>query len=885
MFSRIEPLLNRVDKPGRYVGGEINAVKKDWDATQARIALAFPDIYDIGMSYHGFRILYEHINRRPEFLADRTYAPWPDMERELRGANVPLYALDQMRPLSDYDIIGFTLQYEMNYTNVLSMLDLADIAPLADERGEKAPMIIAGGEGAVAPEPLAMFIDAFVLGDGEDAVIEILEACAQWKREGADRAERLRRLDAIPGVYVPSMFEAEYNADNTLKAFYRKEASGELRDAEPIRKRIYDLRRDSGSLKPIMPMVEAVHNRLVIEIKRGCTRGCRFCAAGMITRPIRERTPEQILEIAQTGIENTGYREISLLSLSSADYTCLLPTVQLLNANLSRDMVSISLPSLRINAFDVRLAAEISKVRKTGFTFAPEAGSERLRKVINKVISQDDVLKIVDEVTRLGWRTLKFYFMIGLPTEDYTDLDGIVELVESAWRIGRQRHGGRLTINVSLSPFVPKPHTPFQWEPQLDQEELRKRYEHVAQGLRKLRGVALKRHDLRCSMLEAVLARGDRRVGLAILEAWKRGCRFDGWDEWHLHHEWLNAFEAAGVDPSFYAHRMRDKDELLPWDHIGMNLGKRFLWKERQCAYDMRETADCSCHECAGCEACDPENGLDHELVRDARRKRTGDADVNAPSSELETQLPDEFKFGLDQKDTDDSGKRIDPKRALGTAAMQADPVQRVRMAYRKTGRQRYISHLDMIRFLQLLTQRLRLPVKWSEGYHPKPVMQFAPPLSLGFAAEEEHFDLFFYQRADPDRIMAKINAIAPEGIEFHSAREVELRGPSLDATITGAIYAAELQEEHLPAIREIVERFHVSDSYIVEVQRKRGAKPLELKEVLAELALEGARLTLHVRSQNNSLINPLSLLKGMCPELESSAIRWTRRRLLLPGA
>ena len=404
MLKRIESVLKQVEKPGRYVGGEMNSAVKVWDDAEARIVLAFPDVYDLGMSYHGFRILYERINKHKNFLADRSYTPWPDMQAAMDENGIPLYGLDQLQRLKDYDIVGFTLQYELNYTNCLAMLDSGEIPLLSADRGEDDPIVIAGGEGALAPEPLADFIDAFVLGDGEDPAIEILDACAQWKKDGVDRAERLRRIGEIEGVYVPAFYAVEYNEDDTIKAFYAKESVEPIEQEVRIKKRLFHLLEDYGCVKPIVPMVEAVHDRFTIEVKRGCTRGCRFCAAGMITRPIRERTPEQILEIAKMGMDNTGYRDISLLSLSTADYTCLLPTVQLLNANLEKDMVSISLPSLRLNAFDVKLADEISKVRKTGFTFAPEAGSERLRKVISKVVPQEDVFRIIEEVCSKGWR-------------------------------------------------------------------------------------------------------------------------------------------------------------------------------------------------------------------------------------------------------------------------------------------------------------------------------------------------------------------------------------------------------------------------------------------------------------------------------------------------
>ena len=906
MLNQIEPLLKRVEKPGRYVGGEVNSVKKNWDETTARIVLAFPDVYDVGMSYHGFRILYERINGFENFLADRSYTPWPDMDSELRQADIPLYTLDQMRPLSDFDVIGFTLQYELNYTNVLSMLDLSKIPLLCEDRGDNDPILIAGGEGALAPEPMAMFLDAFIFGDGEEVVIEVLEAAEKWKSENLPRHQRLEMLQQIPGVYVPALFDFEYGEDNKISSFKR---NGSENSDVPvsIRKRQFNLTEEYGPVKPVVPMVQAVHDRLAIEIKRGCTRGCRFCAAGMITRPIRERTPEQILEIAQMGLENTGYRDISLLSLSSADYSCILPTVQLLNANLSQDLVSISLPSLRINAFDVELADEISKVKKTGFTFAPEAGSERLRRVISKVVDQDQIFQIVDEVCSKGWKTLKFYFMMGLPTEEYSDLDGIVEMVSEAYRIGRKHHGKKITINVSLSPFIPKPHTPFQWEPQLNQDELKKRYAYVADKLRRMKGVSLKRHHTSGAQIEAVLARGDRRIGNTILRAYELGCKFDGWNEWFRIDLWQQAMEETGIDAEFYANRLRDENEILPWDHVEVNLGKKFLWKERKLAYKEKDVFDCSTHACVGCVACEPENGVDHQMVRDVRKSKKGGSKISIKLVEPEFMesgqswlddnprkylIPEEVAAQEMQSGEEDEEFRkehdpgVDQNLHINPLnARDAIPVQRLRFQFSKTGRHRFLSHLDMMRGFQNIFTRINIPLAMTKGFNPKPIMQFTPSLGLGVESECEYMDISTFQRVhDFDSILKSLDEIVPEGINFLDVKEVPLKSPAIESVVEEAGYQFNLPESFdQEKVETLINEFMSAESWTAEVKRKRGMVPIDLKTIITSIQLNDSKLMLQIiPTDSNSLIGPAHIFKALFPEIDIEKTGITRKFIQL---
>ncbi len=513
-----ECLLTSVEKPGRYVGGEMNAVVKEPARVRVTIALAFPDLYDVGMSYHGFRLLYEIVNARSDFAAERVYTPWPDYADALRRARLPLTTLETCRPLGSIEVIGFTLQHELGYTNILEMLDLAGIPLLAAERESCFPLVIGGGVEAYAPEPLADFFDAFVLGDGEEVVLEILELVAQARQEKWERGRLLRVLAGISGVYVPSLYQVTYRENGMIQSITPVDKEVPPR-VEP---RIYDISKTLGTVSPVTPLIRTVQNRTVVEIRRGCVNGCRFCQAGILTRPVRERPIEQVREIVNRSLERTGDDCVTLLSLSTADYSEIVPLVRTLNRDLGKRQVSVSLPSLRISSFDVALAAEISSVRKSSFTFAPEAGSERLRRIINKPLDEVQFLEIIAEVLRAGWKTLKMYFMIGLPGETDEDLDGIVRIVEGALECARRERVRGLTLNVTLSPFVPKAHTPFQWAGQITPAEIQRRLRYVRNSLPQ-KAVAFKTSPVDSSLLEAVFARGTGGWGKSCWRLGNRG--------------------------------------------------------------------------------------------------------------------------------------------------------------------------------------------------------------------------------------------------------------------------------------------------------------------------------------------------------------------------
>ena len=588
-------ILRKVIKPARYTGNEWNSVVKDWDKTDIKVALSYPDSYEVGMSNMALPILYELLNSQPDVLAERVFAPWIDMQEIMLASGIPLSTLESRHPLKDFDIIGFSLGYELTYTNILNMLHLAGIPLLASDRDDSHPVIIAGGSGALNPESMADFIDLFVVGDGEEVLLELIDSFRDWKRQGAAKGELLRQAAAIPGIYVPSLYQVEYQADGMFKSI-----TPTVAEASPtIQRRIVD-KLPPPATKPVVPYIGVIHDRGGIEIQRGCSHGCRFCQAGNIYRPVRERPPEEIIQAVGELIANCGYNEISLVSLSTSDYTDIDKLIADLFHRYQSHNLSLSLPSLCIDSFSVKLLDSLPSGRKTGLTFAPEAGSDRLRRTINKDIPEEEILETIATAFDRGWTSLKLYFMLGLPTETTDDVEGIIQLVDKIDSLGRKAKGRRPQLRISLSTFVPKPHTPFQWTAQQSEQQLTAGYELLKQGLRR-RGVRLWWHDPKVSLLEAVLSRGDRRLGKVIHRAWQLGSIFDGWSEQFNYENWLKAFMEAGIEPSFYAHRERPLDEPLPWAHIDTGITPAFLKQEYQRAIKSGATLDCRYQDCSVC--------------------------------------------------------------------------------------------------------------------------------------------------------------------------------------------------------------------------------------------------------------------------------------------
>ncbi len=604
-----DEILSSVEKPSRYIGNEWNSVHKKIEDINIRFAFCFPDVYEVGMSHLGMKIMYHLLNERKDTYCERVFSPWVDMEAKLREKGIPLFALESQDPIKDFDFMGFTLQYELSYSNVINAIDLAGIPLFSKDRTKEHPFVCAGGPCAYNPEPLADCIDFFVMGEGEEVIGDVLDAYSDWKARDASREDFLKRIAGIEGVYVPRFYEVQYNSDGTIKSFLPVESQY----PEKIRKRIVkDLDKSYFPEKFIVPFTDIVHDRIMLELFRGCTRGCRFCQAGFVYRPVRERTPDKLTSIAKKLEESTGYEEISLTSLSTSDYTGLKDLTGELIKEMESKKVNLALPSLRIDSFSLDLMEKAQKVRKGGLTFAPEAGTQRLRDVINKGVTEEDLKNSVTTAFNGGWSGVKLYFMIGLPTETYEDVEGIANLagkvVDAYMAVPRDKRGKGLNVTVSTSSFVPKPFTPFQWEAQDTMEVLREKQKFLKDKIRS-RYIKYNWHDPEVSFLESVFARGDRRVGSVLIKAWEKGCKFDGWAEHFKFDKWMEAFSECGVDPKFYANRKRNPDEVLPWDHIDIGVSKKYLLKENEKAHKEVLTSNCRVG-CSGCGVAVFEGGI-----------------------------------------------------------------------------------------------------------------------------------------------------------------------------------------------------------------------------------------------------------------------------------
>ncbi len=821
----IQDILPLVEGPSRYLGGEVNAIRKDPADVRLHMALAFPDLYEIGTSHFGLQILYDVINRRDDLLAERVFAPDPDMEARLRESGLPLTTLESRTPLAKVDIIGVSLLYELCYTNILTILDVAGIPFRAADRDERHPLLVAGGPCTCNPEPVADFFDAMVAGDGEEVLPAMADEWLAWREAGEDRDALLRRWSQLRGVYIPSFYEAEYGEDGLQRLRPRVPGAGTVQRAV-----IPNLDDAAFPDAPVIPYGKPVHDRLRLEVARGCTRGCRFCQAGMIYRPVRERSPETLLAQAERALAATGYEDLSLLSLSTGDYANIAWLMSELMGRCAADHVAVSLPSLRAGTLTPELMNLIKRVRKTGFTIAPEAGSQRLRDVINKNITEDDIVATVTDAFAAGWQTIKLYFMIGLPTETQDDLDAIVTLTDRL-RDLRGPKGKRAKIHVSVGTFIPKPHTPFQWCPQLSLAESRARIEEMKSRLSKP-GVQFKWQSPKVSFLEGVFSRGDRRLAPLLETAWRLGCRLDGWSDRFRFDLWEQAFDATGIDPAFFIARTRDADEPMPWDVIDMGVNRDFLRAEWENALAAAATPDCRDGNCARCGVCDFKT-----LQPVVHERRPAAA------------LPPVIRTGEGNEAT-------------------------LELRFAKEGPARFLGHLEMVGVFIRAIRRAGIPVAYSGGFHPMPKISFRDPLPIGMESLDERAYLAVTGVIQPDKVVEALDRELPEGLRVTGggpAPPKKGRKPPEEARYTVRIGSGVFAPERLQSFRD-------AGAMTLERTNKKGkTRRIDLKSAVIAIEPAGDReIHLTLANRPGETVRPAEALAEIFG-LDEAAIRTAR--------
>lgn len=815
----LDPLLPSVEKPGRYIGLERNVTRKDLSQSAVTLALAFPDTYEIGMSHTGLKILYELVNRREDFACERVYAPWVDLEAKMRERGIALFSTESFAPVADFDVLGFSLQAELNYSNILNMLDLAGLPVWQRERREADPVVLGGGPCTANCEPIADFFDAFLIGDAEEALPVFLDAYREARGAGVARRELLLRLSAIEGIYVPSLYDVTYKEDGRIAAIGRNDSRA---PEQAKRTWVPVLKPEYYPEKPMVPSVEIVQDRLGLEVMRGCTQGCRFCQAGYWYRPVRELDPGDVAEMTKKFIAESGWSEVGLLSLSTADYSQIEPLVKCLAPQLSDQRVSISLPSLRAEAFSVGLADAVSEVRKSGFTFAPETGSDRLRRVINKTFTNADMIAAADVAFARGWDTIKVYTMIGLPTETDADLDELVTLVEGILAQGRKH--GRKDVTVSVGSFVPKSWTPFQWAPFDSVDVLERKLAYLKDRFRRVRGAKMKWHEPREAEIECTLSRGDRRMGRVLHTAWKSGVRFDGWSEHFRHDLWMKAFEAEGICKESYL-RDYDLDETLPWDVLDVSIKKRWLQIELIKAKKEMRTEDCKWGHCYACGV--PGNGEDTVLAKGMTTLPAFDA-AAAPAS-------DPAAYRVLAKGAAYRQKAMpDLPAATRIHGGQPERVVRHRVTFSKTGDARFLSHRNTMDVLERAIRAAGLPARYSEGFNPHMKLSMGPALALGLESRHEVFDVEGNAPFGPGAAQ-RIGEKLPAGISVLEVEELAPGDPSLAKAVKGARYTVRLDSPE-----------HVTRAGDALANGWRETMPA-LRALSLEAAANGARLTFEV--------------------------------------
>ena len=800
--SKLDNLLALVQRPSRYLGTEINAVHKDPHSVKLRVALIFPDLYEIGMSHLGLGLLYQILNREPEIWAERAYAPALDLEQELRKRRRPLTSLESGTPLRDFDLLGVSLMYELSYTNLLTILELGGVPWLAQQRGDHDPVVIAGGPACFNPEPVAPFFDALVIGDGEEVILEVAEVVQSWKEASGSRAELWTALEDLAGVYVPAHFDMVFDSQG-----YLQEIIPRGRRPRISKRLVVDLNQLPLLTRPLVPYPQIVHDRLNVEIARGCTRGCRFCQAGMIYRPVRERAPEQVLEWIEAALAATGFEEVSLLSLSSGDYGCINPLLTTLMNRLEKALVAVSLPSLRAETLTADLMTQIKRVRKTGFTIAPEAGSQRLRQQINKNLTDAEILATARQAFSLGWHLIKLYFMIGFPMETQEDLAAIGELSRQVWATGK--NGGKnVNLHVSLNTLIPKPHTPLQWERQLSLAESRERL-HQVKGLVQRKGIEVKWNSATQSWLEGIFSRGDRHLAPVLMTAHSLGCRLDAWTEHFDLRRWQQAFRIAGLEPDFYL-RERQANELLPWEHIDSELRREFLLEERQRAWQGQPTPDCRGDNCQDCGVCD------------------------------QLQIRPVFCSA--------SQPLASPAPAPVSAA---SPPVRYRLTYAKLNEARWFSHLELVNIFHRSLRRSGLPLNFSQGFHPLPRLSFYRALPVGVESLGETLDLELTHEFPAATLIKKLNDNLPANLKILTAARLARKEPPPAPAVS--FYAVASPEPRFT--NEALENFWAQPQWLVTQRKPKQVRQIDVRPLVEAIYLQDEQhleLILRHREQGN---------------------------------
>jgi radical SAM family uncharacterized protein/radical SAM-linked protein len=776
--NNFDELLLSAEKPSRYIGAEVNAVHKN--NAEVRFLLAFPDTYEVGMSHLGLQILYSILNEIPYVAAERCFAPWPDREKQLREGKIPLTSLESLTPLADFDVVGFSLQYELSYTNLLNMLDLGGIPLARTTRKEGHPLIIAGGPCCFNPAPLIDFIDAFVIGEGEEVVGGITAMIREGKKKSLLRNNLIEKLAEIPGIYVPAV----HGKNQVIK-----------------KRSVPDLNLWAHPKKPVVPLMQTIHNRITLEIARGCTRGCRFCQAGMLWRPYRERNTSLLMEMAEKTLQATGHEEISLLSLSSGDYSCLEPLVINLMNKYHSQRVAIALPSLRVESLTGTLMEEIKRTRKTSFTLAPEAGTDKMRLIINKGNTSEDLLSTVDKIFAAGWKSIKLYFMLGLPHEEQADMEGIVHLGYEALRAAKNR--GQITI--SLSTFVPKPHTPFQWQRQISLEETHAKQDFIRQRI-KNRNINVKWHDAKMSFLEGIFSRGDERIGALLETAFRKGCRFDGWSEILRFDLWQEAITESGINPEDFT-REREINEILPWDNIDCGVSREFLLGERQKATDQTATADCRLADCQDCGVCDFSTTKNIFAAKEEIQKVVSSLPI------LDSTTGTEKKY---------------------------------RLTFSKLGRAGFLSHLELSAALIRALRRSSITLAYSIGYHPHPKISFATATSVGMESKQEYLDIAASEYlSDLDSLKSEINSALPLGIEILEIETLSPGGKTIAEILQGFEFElhlpVDIDSPRLIAIEENIEKFLAAFTFNIQKSSKGKTVTKDIRPFIQSMILDAA--------------------------------------------